>query len=137
MKNNSDFKYNSVLLIDDNDLDNFINQKMLETNHFSKNIHISTDGQMALDFLKEYFNSNKNKDMTYPEIIFVDINMPVMGGFEFIENFKRIKYENSAKCKIVILTSSINHEDKEKSTKIDTGIIFVNKPLTNEKLNSL
>lgn len=137
MKNNPEYKYNSALLIDDNDLDNFINEKMLETTFFSKNIYISTDGKQALDFLNDFFSSNGNSNTIYPEIVFVDINMPIMGGFEFIENFKKFNDENSLKCKIVILTSSINNEDKLRSEKMSRSIVFVNKPLTNEILNSL
>lgn len=63
--------------------------------------------------------------------------MQVMGGFEFIENFKKLQDKSAMKCKIVFLTSSINHEDKIKSTKIDNTIVFVHKPLTNEVLNNL
>lgn len=137
MKNNTEYKYNSALLIDDNDLDNFINEKMLETTRFSKQIHICTDGQMALNFLTKTCNLEENKHISYPEIIFVDLNMLVMGGFDFIENLKKSKDENALKCKIIILTSSINIEDRIKSKNLDEGIIFINKPLTNEILNSI
>ena len=73
----------------------------------------------------------------YPSIIFVDLNMPNMDGFSFIENLKKINIEILKKTKIVILTSSLNMEDRNKAGGIDGGVTFVNKPLTKEILNEL
>jgi CheY-like chemotaxis protein len=132
-RKNPKYKFENTLLIDDNDLDNFINQKMMESTHFSKHIHISINGEVALDFINDLIAS-ENKP--YPDIMFVDLNMPIMDGFEFIEKFKKIKNEKLMESKIVILTSSINQEDRIKAEKIDCHITFINKPLTNEFLNS-
>jgi CheY-like chemotaxis protein len=127
------YKFENTLLIDDNDLDNFINQKMMESTHFSKHIHTSINGEVALDFINDLITSEAKP---YPDIMFVDLNMPIMDGFEFIENFKKIKNEKLMESKIVILTSSIDNEDRVKAEKIDNRITFINKPLTNEFLNS-
>ena len=134
---NPEYKYNSVLLIDDSDLDNFINEKMLESNNFSKSIHVSTNGKVALDFVTHHISPDGVNKETYPDVMFVDLNMPVMNGFEFIENLKKIDADKLSKCKIVILTSSIHREDRLKAEKIDKSILFVNKPLTNELLKTL
>lgn len=136
-RKNPKYRYTNTLLIDDNDLDNFINEKMMESTHFSVNIQISTNGKMALDFINNLIVLDEGENKPYPDVMFVDLNMPIMDGFEFIENFKKIDNEELGKCKIVILTSSINHEDRVKAEKIDSRITFINKPLTNEFLSSL
>lgn len=134
---NIKFKYSTTLLIDDNYMDNFINKKMLESTQFSENIHISTNGELALNLVKDLITPAETKMAIYPDVMFVDLNMPVMNGFEFIENFKKINDKKLMECKIIILTSSIDEEDKLKAERIDSQIVFVNKPLTNDLLNCL
>lgn len=131
------FKYNNALLIDDNELDNFINERMLQANSFSKNIYNCTNGKSALEFLNNLIASGGIENGTNPDIMFVDLDMPIMDGFTFIENFMKIKDKGLGNCKIVILTSSINVEDKTKAEKIDSQIIFLNKPLTSDALSQL
>lgn len=126
------YKYKNTFLIDDNDLDNFINEKMLQASHFSQNIYVKKSGETALSAIV-----NIRDIETCPEIMFVDLNMPVMNGFEFINKFRELKDEKLLKCKIVILTSSIYNEDRIIAEKIDREIVFVNKPLTIEILNKL
>lgn len=132
-----EYKYRNVLLVDDNDLDNFINQKMLESNNFSRTIHISTNGKVALDFIAAQINSGPAKDDNFPDVMFVDLNMPVMSGFELIVALKKTYVEKLLHCKIIILSSSIHAEDRLKAERIDSGILFLNKPLTNELLNAI
>jgi len=77
------YRYQRVMLIDDNEMDNFINQKILESIYFAKNIYTNTNGLSALEFLK---NINITQDSIcdiIPEVIFIDINMPLMDGFQF------------------------------------------------------
>ncbi len=131
------YKYNNVLLIDDNELDNFINEKMVEAHFYAKKVYLSSNGKSALEFINNLLISDGANNGTFPEVMFIDLNMPIMDGFEFIEHFKKINDQKLLTCKIVILTSSINNSDKVKAKKIGNDIIFVNKPLTNQILDQL
>lgn len=130
-------KYNNALLIDDNELDNFINEKMLEANCFAGKVYVSSNGKSALEFINNLVVSGGANNGTYPDVMFIDLNMPIMDGFEFIDHFKKINDPKLMACKLVILTSSISNSDKIKAEKIGSGLVFVNKPLTNEILGQL
>jgi CheY-like chemotaxis protein len=110
---------------------------MVEINSFAKKVYISTSGTSALEFINNLAILEKSGDELYPSIIFIDLNMPNMDGFAFIENFKKINIKNIKKPKIVILTSSVNIEDKIRAEGIESGVTFVNKPLTKAILDTL
>ncbi len=129
------YKYGNVMLIDDNELDNFINEKTIEANHFAKKIYMNTSAKSALEFLNNLIIMGKEYENTFPQVIFIDINMPMMDGFQFIEYFKKSDSENILNPKLVILTSSVYHEDKHKAMALSEDIMFLNKPLTGEMLN--
>ncbi|MBL7933254.1 MAG: response regulator [Bacteroidia bacterium] len=131
------YKYTNVMLIDDNELDNFINEKTIEANNFSKRIYSNTSAKSALEFLKNLVTMGAHHNDIYPEVIFIDINMPMMDGFQFIEAFKSETEEKMNKPKMVILTSSVYFEDRQKTKEIDKDIVFLNKPLTQEALESI
>ncbi len=131
------FKYKYAMLLDDNELDNFINQKIIEANHFASKIYINTGSKSALEFLHNLSISSTEAVSIFPEIIFVDLNMPMMDGFQFIENLKSKLPEKLKNLKLVILTSSVNPEDKKKAAEIALDITFLNKPLTQEMLDKL
>lgn len=125
------------MLIDDNDLDNFINVKTLEANVFAEKIYTNTSAQSAIEFLNNLVTLGENFSNIFPEMIFIDINMPMMDGFQFIEAFKKQAEAQLLKPKLVILTSSVYHEDKQKALSISPEIVFLNKPLTKEMLEKL
>lgn len=131
------FRYKYAMLLDDNELDNFINQKIIEANHFASKIYINTGSKSALEFLNNLSISSTDAVNIFPEIIFVDLNMPMMDGFQFIENLKNKLPEKLKNLKLVILTSSVNPEDKKKASEIALDITFLNKPLTQEMLEKL
>ena len=131
------FKYSNVMLIDDNELDNFINEKTLEANLFAKKIYSSTSGKSALEFLNNIVTMGDQFAELYPQVIFIDINMPMMDGFQFIDYFKKESEKQLQKPKLVLLTSSVYNEDREKAKSISKDIVFLNKPLTKEMLDSL
>jgi CheY-like chemotaxis protein len=132
-----DYKYRNVMLIDDNDLDNFINVKTLEANHFAEKIYTNTSAQSAIEFLNNLVTLGQDFSNIFPEVILVDINMPMMDGFQFIEAFKQHAEKQLLKPKLVILTSSVYHEDRQKALSISPEIIFLNKPLTREMLTEV
>lgn len=128
------YKYNSAMLIDDDSLDNFINEKTLQSHYFAKVIYTNTSANSALEFLKNIAIINKNPAEIFPQVVFIDINMPLMDGFQFIEQYKT-KIEPLIKIpKLVILTSSVSNKDRERAALLDKDILFLQKPLTTGSL---
>jgi CheY-like chemotaxis protein len=130
-------RYTTAILIDDNNIDNFINGQMLAYTSFSRKRYTATNGQLGLELIHNLISGKETGEQTYPDILFVDINMPVMDGLQFIREFREIDDDHLQQCKIVVLTSSIHEVDREKVRQIDPEIAFANKPLTEVLLNSL
>jgi CheY-like chemotaxis protein len=131
------FKHKIAMLIDDNDLDNMINQKILEANNFSEIIYVNSSSMSALEFLKNLGASGTLTEHLLPDYIFVDLNMPIVDGVQFIDLFYKQHTAMLKKCKLVVLTSSINPNDKIKVSSLDSKIPFINKPLTGDILATL
>ncbi len=131
------YKYNSVLLVDDAELDNFVSSKLLSVNGFAKKIHMCTSGESALAFLNGLVSS-KTLLKTYPEVIFVDINMPLMNGFQFIKALQLLVAQQGARLpRLVMLTSSVFQTDRAKAQEVSPGVVFFIKPLTKEMLDQV
>ncbi len=130
-------KYNIAMLIDDNEIDNFINQKMLEGNNFSEKIFVYSSGKSALEYFKNIEQDEKLMKELFPDFIFLDINMPVIDGFQFLQEFQKMNQKSGDKCKIVILTTSVNPSDKLLSLKNKFVMEYINKPLTDATLKNL
>lgn len=128
------YKYHTIMLIDDNELDNFINQKIIESNFFAENIYVNTSGVSALEFLKNILAAKSLANNLIPDVIFIDINMPLMDGFQFVEEYLKLAESIKHKSKLVILTSSLSSDDKNRAAKLGDEILFINKPLNEESL---
>ena len=114
-----------VLLVDDGELDNFLHQKVIERAQFAKAVVVKTSARSALNYLTE----NEHCEEQLPELIFLDINMPGMNGFQFLEEFKGLPDVIRDKCQIMVLSSSINQSEIAKITKDENVLKFVDKPL--------
>jgi CheY-like chemotaxis protein len=131
MQDNS--KLGLVMLVDDNDTDNFISRRIIEITNFASEVIVKSSGKSALDFLDE---NNSNAD-NLPDIIFLDINMPIVDGFVFLYEFEKFNDTVKDKCRVIILSSSDNKRDIDKIVNNDYVIKFITKPLTETALQEI
>ena len=126
-------KLGIVMLVDDNDTDNFISKRIIEITNFSEEVIVKNSGKSALDYLEE----NRDDPSNLPEIIFLDINMPIVDWFVFLYEYEKFNNEIKDKCRVIILSSSDNKRDIDKIVNNDYVIKFVTKPLTEKTLEEI
>lgn len=123
------------MLIDDSDIDNMVNKHILSRNSVAENILVFTSANDALVYIeKNKANSDPN---TFPSVILLDINMPIMNGFGFLLEFEKSNKELLDTIKVVMLTSSVDPNDIRKSKEFKTVKSFISKPLSLEHLESI
>jgi CheY-like chemotaxis protein len=132
----ADKKYKTVMLIDDNEIDNLINQKMIEASDIAKHIFIHTGARSAIEFLRNV-EKIEGAEKILPEVIFLDIDMPLMDGFQFLEEFEKFSDVIKYRSRIVMLTSSLNPQDVNRSKKYPYVKLYINKPLSHDSLTKL
>ena len=115
--------FECILLVEDDSITNFLNTIVLEKLGIAKSIIATLNGEEALHYLREN---------GCPDLILLDINMPVMNGLEFLKAFHKKDLKNKEKTKIIILSSSENLDDKAEINSYN--LPFMNKPLSGEKL---
>ncbi|PKG41063.1 response regulator [Psychroflexus sp. MES1-P1E] len=118
-----------VLNVDDDKMVLFIYEKMMGHADFSSHPKSFSNGYETLDYISEY----KNEDTKF--LIFLDVNMPNLDGWQFMDKLKSIGLTNY--CHVLVVTSSIDLSDKEKSETYPVVIDFIEKPINIEKLNQL
>lgn len=122
-----------VMLVDDNDTDNFISKRIIEITKFANSVEIKNSGKSALEYLEKH----KDDAAKLPDIIFLDINMPIVDGFVFLYEFEKFSDLVKQKCKVIILSSSDNKRDIDKIVNNDHVIRFITKPLTENALSEI
>jgi CheY-like chemotaxis protein len=122
-----------ILLIDDDPITNMINTKII-TKSFNFHVSAFTSAREALDLIQMSINSFPDQ---LPGLIFLDINMPQMDGWEFLEEFQKLPEDFLKKCDVIMLSSSLDREDIQRSTTYSTVREFISKPLTADKVRNL
>ena len=124
-------KLNCVLLVDDNESDNFLHERVLMKSGITERVAVALNGKEALELLSTKGIYGRGEDeFFHPELIFLDINMPVMDGWEFLEEYQKLELASQGKVIIIMLTTSINPADRIKAEKFVQGNCFQYKPLT-------
>jgi len=124
---------NYVLLIDDDKVTNYYNQRIVNKYGKIKDAIAVSSGKNALEYLKEAEQGKAAK----PSLIFLDINMPAMNGWEFVDEYKKLNVEFTRDIKLIMLTTSSNPDDYEKSQQIDHVDDYINKPLSVDLLSKI
>lgn len=120
-----------IMLVDDNKIDNFFHERVIKKNNAAKNIITKESGQEALDYITH------GVDVLQPELIFLDINMPGMNGWEFLEHYKQLPASLQTAMIVVMLTTSENPDDKARAATQGILSDFKSKPLTKEMLEEV
>ncbi len=123
-------KLNCILLVDDDHEDCFFHQIVIKKMNITECIEVAKNGLEALEFLQK-------ENPLVPELIFLDINMPKMNGWEFLEQYKHLDPKRKARITIMMLTTSVNPDDIRKAKEFEDVTGYKTKPLSAEMLNDI
>ena len=126
-------KLDCILLIDDDKPTNYFHKIIINDSGLTERVIAIQSGQEAL----EYLGQKEEGQYPRPDLIFLDINMPAMDGWEFLEEYNKLDKNKKAKILIIMLTTSINPEDEKKAKEINLINGFQRKPLSVEMLEKI
>ena len=121
----------TIILIDDDISVNYFHRRLITLLNLSEDIHTFFNGKQALEGIIEI---NKNAAPDQKAIVFLDLNMPLMSGWEFLEEFEKIKDDLNLICNIHVISASLNPVDRERAEKNPNVISYIGKPLSKETL---
>ncbi|MBZ9730373.1 response regulator [Salegentibacter sp. JZCK2] len=133
MSNELPISFKSFMIIDDNLIDLYIASRMITKNNFGKKV---LQYSSAIEALK-YLQGNQENIPLLPEVIFVDIYMPGMSGFEFMAEYDNLPANLKNHCRVFIISSSVDEEDVAKANSDTNVVAMKEKPITKEFLNEL
>ena len=133
-KKNSDII--NILLVDDHEINNYIHTKVIKKALSGSNIEIVADlnGKQAINHLYHFMD---NDPRSFPDYIFLDLNMPEMNGWQFLDEYTRHKLGAVKGSKVFITTSSVFNDDIDKSHTYDCVKDYITKPLTIERVQAI
>ncbi len=126
-------KLKSILLVDDHEPVNFLHELLILENDLAENIKITNTGLEAI----QYLSTPKEGIYPSPDMILLDINMPVMNGWEFLEEYEKLPIQQKANIVIVMVTTSLNPDDRKKAENLKDIKAFANKPFTLERFQEI
>ncbi len=124
----------SILLVDDDEVTNFYVEHLIRKMNLAQEIHVALSGQDALEFLSQLV---QGADADMPDLILLDINMPIMNGFEFLEAFEHSALATNYHGKIFMLTSSGLEQDRARAAQFQSLCGYFIKPLNQELLGDI
>lgn len=128
-----DTKTFRVMVIDDDEINNFLCSRVIMNSGYASGVDTFLTANEALDNIA----SNIGNPELLPGLILVDINMPIMSGWDFLERFSELTSKANKDIRVAILSSSVYQKDKEKAESIPGVIGYVSKPLTAENFKEL
>jgi len=126
-------KFEKVMIIDDNYIDLYITNRLIIKNNFAKEVLPYDAAAEAIKYLQD----NQENFSLLPQIIFTDIYMPGMSGFEFLEAYDSLNVALKKYCKVFIISSTIDDKDIERSLLDKNSTAFQVKPITKEFLDGI
>ncbi len=122
-----------ISVVDDDDIYKFTIKRTLDLLKLTKKVLMFSDGEEAIDFL----NDNIKNTQTLPDIIFLDINMPVMDGFEFMEEFIKLKPKTDKKIIVYMVSSSVDPADLQRAKEISEISDYIVKPIEADQISEI
>jgi len=126
-------RFAHVLLVDDNEIDNFINERIIVSSGFCANVVVKFSADAALEYLREV----SSDPAQVPDVIFLDLNMPVKDGFGFLADFASLNDNVKSKSKVIVLSSSISPDDINRASVNPHVYKYLNKPLSEKYLDAV
>jgi len=130
-------KLNSVLCINDSDITLFILKRTLSKSNFADHITEKKDGLQALNYCRELISDKGQFSGNYPKVIFLDLHMPVMDGWEFLESFSNEIWPFYQDTKIIITSQTVDNDDSIRASAYPFVVDFLKTPITVEYLIKL
>jgi len=122
-----------ILLVDDDPDDNFFHQLVIEESGYCETVRIAENGQKALDYLTQ----TDHPDYLQPDVIMLDINMPGMNGFEFLDRYHQLPASQKSRLILLMLTTSLNPADRQRAIGMGEVAGYYSKPLTKDMIQKV
>lgn len=123
-----------ILIIDDDEINNLICTKVIKDYNEEAKVDSVTSGSKGLDYLNNLIYDQNGE---LPDVIFLDINMPAMNGWDFIREYRKINSDMNKDIKLFVLTSSQYYQDSELADQYTEVQKLITKPLTSEILQEI
>ena len=124
----------TILFVDDDPITLMLCKKVISKAAFSNQIITAQNGEEAINLFRNLLDDSEK---TVPELIFLDLNMPIMGGWEFLEEFSKLTFKQFHNIKVIVLSSTIDPEDLEKIKEFPMVMDFLPKPISLSMLNKV